>query len=96
VKTTAANPAVANAVNLNAVAAEKEKPNIMIRVPGAIGICATIVLGAAVSACANGGGNSVAHAGNPAATSGDCAPGVCVGSTPGSTPDMIQFQDKVQ
>ena len=69
---------------------------MMTRVPAAIGICSIIVLGSAISACANGGGNSVVHAGSPAATSGDCSPGVCVGSTPGSTPDMIQFQDKVQ
>jgi hypothetical protein len=41
----------------------------MTKVPAAIGICATIVLGSATSACSGGGGNSVA--GSPAATSGD-------------------------
>ena len=66
----------------------------MTRVPATIGICAIIVLGSAMSACTNSGGNS--FDGSPSATSGDCTPGVCVGSTPGSTPGMIQFQDKVQ
>jgi hypothetical protein len=56
----------------------------MTRVPAAIGICTTIVLGSAISACSNGGGNSVAA--SPAATSGNCPPGICVGSTPGQTP----------
>jgi hypothetical protein len=74
-------------------AAKEEKPTIMMRIPAAIGICANIVLGLAMSACANSGGQTVAR---PAAASGDCTPGVCVGSTPGSTPDMIQFKDKVQ
>ena len=55
----------------------------MTRIPAAIGICATIVLGSVTSAC-TGGGNSVA--GSPAATSGNCPPGICVGSTPGQTP----------
>jgi hypothetical protein len=66
----------------------------MTRVPAAIGICAIIVLSSAMSACTNGGGGGLAS--SPSATGGDCSPGVCVGSTPGSTPDMIQFQDKVQ
>jgi hypothetical protein len=68
----------------------------MTRVPAAIGICATIVLGLAMSACAGGGGYSAAHAGSPAATSGNCSPGVCVGSTPGSTPDAIQAHENLQ
>jgi hypothetical protein len=68
----------------------------MTRVPAAIDLCATIVLGLALSACSNGGGNSVAHTGSPAATSGDCPPGVCVGSTPGSTPDAIQAHENLQ
>ena len=68
----------------------------MTRVPAAIGICATIVLGLAMSACSNAGGNSVAHAGSPAATSENCPPGVCVGSTPGSTPDAIQAHENLQ
>ena len=59
----------------------------MTRVPAAIGICATIVLGSAMSACSSGG-NSVA--GSPAATSGNCPPGLCVGSTPGSTPNNLR------
>ena len=59
----------------------------MTRVPAAIGICATIVLGSVTSAC-TGGGNSVA--GSPAATSGNCPPGLCVGSTPGSTPNNLR------
>ena len=67
----------------------------MTRVSAAIGVCASIVMGLGTSACANGGGGSVAQAGSPAPTSGDCRPGICVGSTPGSTPDMIQFNDKV-
>jgi hypothetical protein len=78
------------------VAVEEERPNIMTRVPAAISICAIIGLSSAMSACTNGGGNKVVHAGGPSASGGDCTPGVCVGSTPGSTPDMIQFQDKVQ
>jgi hypothetical protein len=65
----------------------------MTRVPAAIDICATIVLGLAMSARSNGG---VAHAGSPAATSGNCPPGVCVGSTPGSTPDAIQAHENLQ
>jgi hypothetical protein len=61
----------------------------MTRVPAAIGICATIVLCfSATSACTSGGGNSVA--GSPAGTSGNCPPGICVGSTPGSTPDSLR------
>jgi hypothetical protein len=70
----------------------------MKRVPvaSAIGICATIVLGSAMSACASGGGSSVAHAGSPAVTSDNCPPGVCVGSTPGSTPDAIQAHENLQ
>ena len=58
--------------------------NIMTRVPAAIGICTIIVLGSATSACTSGGGNSVAT--SSAATSGNCPPGICVGSTPGQTP----------
>jgi hypothetical protein len=68
----------------------------MTRIHTALGIWATIVLSLALPACATSGGNSVPRAGNSTATSGDCAPGICVGSTPGSTSDMIQFQDKVQ
>ena len=60
----------------------------MTRIPAAIGICATIVLGSATSACTSGSGNSVA--GSPAATSGNCPPGLCVGSTPGSTPNNLR------
>ena len=60
----------------------------MTRVAAAIGICATIMLGSATSACTSGSGNSVA--GSPAATSGNCPPGICVGSTPGSTPDNLR------
>ena len=66
----------------------------MTRVPAAIGIWATIVLGSAMSACTSGSGNSVA--GSPAATSGNCPPGICVGSTPGSTPDAIQAHENLQ
>jgi hypothetical protein len=93
VKATATNPTVAPAVNLDAVAAKEEKPTIMTTIPAAIGICAIIVLGLAMSACADSGGKTLAGS---AAASGDCSPGVCVGSTPGSIPDMIQFKDKVQ
>jgi hypothetical protein len=60
-----------------------EEESVMTRVP-AIGICAIIVLGSATSACTSGGGSSVAT--SPAATSGNCPPGICVGSTPGQTP----------
>ncbi len=56
----------------------------MTRVPAAIGICATIVLGSATSACTSGSGNCVAG------TSGNCPPGLCVGSTPGSTPNNLR------
>jgi hypothetical protein len=59
----------------------------MTRPPATIGVCAIILLGLTMSACAGGSDNSA---------NGGCRPGVCVGSTPGSTPDMIQFQDKVQ
>jgi hypothetical protein len=45
------------------------------------------VLGSAASACTSGG-NSVAT--SPAATSGNCPPGLCVGSTPGSTPNNLR------
>jgi hypothetical protein len=52
--------------------------NIMMRVPAVIGVCALILLGSALSACANSGGNSR----DPAATSDAvCQPGICVGST---------------
>ena len=47
------------------------------RVPVAIGVFALILLGSALSACANGG-----NKGGPAATSNTvCRPGVCLGST---------------
>ena len=47
------------------------------RVPVAIGVFALILLGSALSACANGG-----NKGGPAATSNAvCQPGVCLGST---------------
>jgi hypothetical protein len=52
-------------------------------VPAAIGVCAITLLGLALTACTGGGGNIRAN--------GDdfCQPGVCVGSTPGSTPDAL-------
>jgi hypothetical protein len=51
--------------------------NIMMRVPAAIDVCALILLGSALSACANGG-----DSGGPAATNDAfCQPGVCLGST---------------
>lgn len=56
----------------------------MMKVP--IGVCALILLGSALFACASGGGNS----GGPAATSNAfCQPGICVGSTPWSTPSHL-------
>jgi hypothetical protein len=57
--------------------------NIMTRVPAAVGVCAIILLGLAMSACARGGDNSRAN--------GDCQPGICVGSTPGSTPETLMY-----
>ena len=68
----------------------------MTRVPATIGIGAIIVLGSAMSACTNSGGNSVSATAVPPPPVATATPGVCVGSTLGSTPGMIQFQDKVQ
>ncbi len=59
----------------------------MTRAPAAIGVCAIILLGLAVSACSGGNDNSA---------NGGCRPGVCVGSTPGSTPDSIQAHENLQ
>jgi hypothetical protein len=56
----------------------------MTRAPATIGVCAIILLGLAMSACAGGGDN------------GGCQPGVCVGSTPGSTPDAIEAHENLQ
>jgi hypothetical protein len=48
--------------------------NIMMRIPAAIGVCALMLLGSALSACANGG-----NKGGPAATNNAvCQPGVCL------------------
>jgi hypothetical protein len=49
----------------------------MMRVPAAIGVCALILLGSALSACANGGNKG----GPPATSNAVCQPGVCLGST---------------
>ena len=81
VKTTATNLAVAKAISLDVVAVDDERPNIMTKVPAAIGICAIIVLGSSMSACTNGGGNSVA--GSSSATSGNCTPAFASGQRPG-------------
>ena len=56
----------------------------MTRAPATIGVCAIFLLGLAMSACSGGGAND------------DCKPGVCVGSTPGSTPDSIQAHENLQ
>ena len=58
----------------------------MTKAPTAIGICTMILLGLAVSAC--GGNENTAN--------GGCRPGVCVGSTPGSTPDAIEAHENLQ
>ena len=57
----------------------KEKPNTMMTVPAALGVCTLILLGAALSACADTGGNT----GGRLIASNDafCQPGICVGST---------------
>jgi hypothetical protein len=59
----------------------------MTRAPGTLGVCAIILLGLAMSACAGGSDNSA---------NGGCRPGVCVGSTPGSTPDSIEAHENLQ
>jgi hypothetical protein len=51
--------------------------------PAAIGVCAIILFGLAVSGCARSGGNSLPN--------GGCQPGVCVGSTPDSTPESMGY-----
>jgi hypothetical protein len=58
----------------------------MTRAPATIGVCAIILLGLAISAC-DGGSNSA---------NGGCRPGVCVGSTAGSTPDSIEAHENLQ
>jgi hypothetical protein len=52
----------------------------------ATGLCAIILLGLAVSACGD----------NANTANGGCRPGVCVGSTPGSTPDAIEAHENLQ
>ncbi len=59
----------------------------MTKAPATIGVCAIILLGLALSACAGGSANSA---------NGGCRPGVCVGSTPGSTPDAIEAHENLQ
>ena len=55
----------------------------MTGIPAVIGVGAIILLGLVVSACAGGGSDN--------RTSDDCQPGVCVGSTPDSTPDSLAY-----
>jgi hypothetical protein len=59
----------------------------MTRAPATIGVCAIILLGLAMAACAGANGNTA---------NGDCRPGVCVGSIPGSTPDSIEAHENLQ
>lgn len=57
-----------------------------IKVRPAVGLSAIILFGVALSACAGGVGGGPAATGEPF-----CQPGICVGSTPGSTPDQLQM-----
>ena len=59
----------------------------MTKASATIGVGAIILLGFAVSACSGGSANTA---------NDGCRPGVCVGSTPGSTPDAIQAHENLQ